>query len=168
MGRAICKPLLNELLDGIPTRQDAVQYIDSYLDVRKTIHLKGIAHNDMHVLNFFYDKKTKKGMVIDFGLSKNDSKAALIEALGFGTSKDWQSKSLIQDIELIGTPGFLRKDSKKYKKFNLNRIKVRNLLRKELDGPELIYREIRGRTDNLPGISDAKALKFLEMLYEGI
>ena len=168
MGKAKGRPLLKELLDGIPTRQDAVQYIDSYLDVRKAIHLKGVAHNDMHVVNFFFDRKTKKGMAIDFGMAKNDPKAALIEALGFGNSKDWQSKNLIQDIELIGDPGFLRKDSKKYKKFNVNRIKVKNLLGKELDGPELMNRKIRGRTDNLPGISDAKALKYINMLYEGL
>jgi hypothetical protein len=150
--------------------------MDSYLGVRKTIHLKGIAHNDMHGFNFFYDKKTKKGMAIDFGLAKNDPKAALIEALGTGKANnvtgklggDWQSKRFIESLEIIGPPGFLKTKDSTYRKFIYNRTKVRRLLKKELDGPELIARNIRDRTDNLPGISDAKALKFLEMLYEGI
>ena len=81
---------------------------------------------------------------------------------------DWQSYRVIQELELIGPDGFLAKSSSKYKKFISNRKKVRTLLKKELDGPELMSRNIRERTDNLVGISDAKALKYINMLYEGL
>ena len=191
MGRAKGKPVLKELLNDGTTLDDVTGMMDSYLGARKIIHLKGIAHNDMHGFNFFYDKKTKKGMAIDFGLAKNDPKAALIEAMGTGIGGrgefaqvggtmatirdgmktfggDWQSKIFIESLEVIGPPGFLKTKDSAYKKFISNRKKVRSLLQKELDGPELMSRNIRERTDNLPGISDAKALKFLEMLYEGI
>ena len=72
------------------------------------------------------------------------------------------------NIETFDANCFLKTKDSAYKKFISNRKKVRSLLQKELDGPELMSRNIRERTDNLPGISDAKALKFLEMLYEGI
>jgi len=81
---------------------------------------------------------------------------------------DWQSRHLIDDLELIGEPGFLTKTNKKFRQFTKNRNKVRKLLKEELDGPELLSRSIRERTDNLVGISDAKAVKYLEMLYDGV
>jgi SPP1 gp7 family putative phage head morphogenesis protein len=176
MGKARGKPVLKQLFSKDMTRGDARGIMDSYLVSRKAIHLKGIAHNDMHGLNFFYDKKTKKGMLIDFGLAKNDPKAALIEALGTGKANnmvgklggDWQSYNFIQELSIVGPTGFLKEKGSSYRKFISNRTKVRRLLKKELDGPELIARNIRDRTDNLPGISEAKALKFIEMLYEGI
>ena len=174
MSKAKGRPVLKELLDGRPTFQDTQNIFDSYLSTRKALHLKGVAHNDMHVLNFFYDKKKKSGMLVDFGMARNNPKAALIEALGTGLMKtklyggDWQSRHLMDDLELIGKPGFLSKTNKKFKQFVKNRNKVRKLLKEELDGPELLSRSIRERTDNLVGISDAKALKYLEMLYDGV
>ena len=176
MGKAKGKPLMKEIAVGVAGKKEAVEMMDSYLDVRKSIHLKGIYHNDMHGMNFFYDRKTKKGMAIDLGMAQSDPKAALIEAMGTGEANnimgkiggDWQSYRVIQELELIGPDGFLAKSSSKYKKFISNRKKVRTLLKKELDGPELMSRNIRERTDNLVGISDAKALKYIKMLYEGL
>ena len=174
MSKAKGRPVLKDLLDGIPTRQATQDIFSSYLGVRKSLHLKGVAHNDMHVLNFFYDRKNKKGMLVDFGMARNNPKAALIEALGTARMKtklyggDWQSRHLIDDLELIGEPGFLTKTNKKFRQFTKNRNKVRKLLKEELDGPELLSRSIRERTDNLVGISDAKAVKYLEMLYDGV
>jgi len=177
MGRAKGRTLMKQIsLFGVKSKKEAVEIMDSYMDVRKAIHLKGVAHNDMHVMNFFYDRKTKKGMAIDLGLAQSDPKAALIEAMGTGEANnimgkiggDWQSYRVIEEIELIGPSGFLSKSDSKYKKFISNRKKVRTLLEKELDGPELMSRNIRERTDNLPGISDAKALKYINMLYEGL
>ena len=180
MGKAKGKPLMKEITAGISGKQEAVEMMNSYMEVRKAIHLKGIAHNDMHVMNFFYDRKTKKGMAIDLGMAQRDPKAALIEALGTGVGKrplpnpkfgtDWQSYRVIEELELIGPDGFLSKELKgsKYARFISNRKKVRSLLKEEMDGPQLMSRNIRGRTDNLYLFTDEQALKYLKMLYEGL
>ena len=52
------------------------------------MHFKGIAHNDMHEDNFFFDTKTNKGTVVDFGMAQVNRKAALIEEMGLGTGGD--------------------------------------------------------------------------------
>ena len=62
--------------------------LDQYIKARKTIHMKGMSHNDMHADNFMFDPITNKGTVIDFGLAQMNKKSALIEAIGTGTGGD--------------------------------------------------------------------------------
>jgi SPP1 gp7 family putative phage head morphogenesis protein len=62
--------------------------LDQYIKARKTIHTKGMSHNDMHADNFMFDPITNKGTVIDFGLAQMNKKSALIEAIGTGTGGD--------------------------------------------------------------------------------
>ena len=69
--------------------------VDEYIKARKIMHMKGISHNDMHGGNFFFDTKTNKGTVIDFGLAQMNPKAALVEAIGYGTGGDETAQLLL-------------------------------------------------------------------------
>ena len=69
--------------------------VDEYIKARKIMHMKGISHNDMHGVNFFFDTKTNKGTVIDFGLAQMNPKAALVEAIGYGTGGDETAQLLL-------------------------------------------------------------------------
>jgi hypothetical protein len=68
-------------------------FIDDLLKARKAIHMRGVAHNDMHMGNVLYDQSNKKLNVIDFGLAQIGPKAALVEALGGWNGGDWQAAS---------------------------------------------------------------------------
>ena len=54
---------------------------DSYFLLRKKLHESGVAHKDAHVQNVIVDNKGK-ARFIDFGLSQDDPRAALSEAMG--------------------------------------------------------------------------------------
>lgn len=54
---------------------------NSYWALRKKLHEGGIAHNDLHLGNAFYDPKTKTSKAIDFGLSSTSLKDVLKEAI---------------------------------------------------------------------------------------
>ena len=54
---------------------------DSYYALRKKLHEQGVAHNDAHVGNVIIDDKGKARFV-DFGVSQDDPRAALSEAIG--------------------------------------------------------------------------------------
>jgi predicted Ser/Thr protein kinase len=54
---------------------------DAYFFLRKKLHESGVAHNDAHIQNVIVDDKGK-ARFIDFGLSQDDPRAALSEAMG--------------------------------------------------------------------------------------
>jgi hypothetical protein len=54
---------------------------DAYFLLRKKLHESGVAHNDAHIQNVIVDDKGK-ARFIDFGLSQDDPRAALSEAMG--------------------------------------------------------------------------------------
>ena len=68
---------------------------DSYWRARADLHRAGIAHNDMHMSNVIVDGQGKSRF-IDFGMSQNNIKAALSEALGAFSRNpetgDWHTK----------------------------------------------------------------------------
>jgi tRNA A-37 threonylcarbamoyl transferase component Bud32 len=72
-------------------RAEKDKVVDLYIQARAKIHRKGVAHNDMHGNNVYYDPKTGRMTLIDFGLAQINPKAALVEALGAMTGKDWQA-----------------------------------------------------------------------------
>jgi len=81
------------------SKKDQAKAVDEYIRLRKEMHTRGVAHNDFHDNNFFYDKETGKGGAIDFGLSQISKKQALREALGTGRMEmDIQSHFLLQGM----------------------------------------------------------------------
>ena len=54
---------------------------NNFLPSIRKIHKQGVAHNDLHEGNVFYNKKDKKFGIIDFGLSTRSQPADQIEDL---------------------------------------------------------------------------------------
>jgi hypothetical protein len=155
--------------------------LDEYIGVRKEIHTRGVAHNDMHPMNFFYDEGSKKGSLVDFGLAQVDSRAALGEALGLGKGSsgwetrgsitpegmgDWQSGSVVKRLQ----GGQI--ESARYKRFIANRARVLEDMKTNNRGAWEEYRDgfIRQDSDTLDslGLSDSESKRYIDMLYEGV
>lgn len=72
-----------DLLGSLPEDQIAgKKAADVYWQAMAELHRLGIAHNDAHPGNLKIGDKTGKGRWVDFGLSQDNPKAALAEALG--------------------------------------------------------------------------------------
>lgn len=170
MSLAPGKPLGNITMD-LSDKQKREAF-DAYLDVRKAIHTRGVAHNDMHSGNFFYDPKTKKGSVVDFGLSQISPKAALGEALGLsrgeGNSKgDWQSDRLMRRL------GYTRNiaSNPRYQRFVENRRRVEEILEDEGHSRftnRNIRQSLRQHDAAAPKLTDKRAEELIAMLYDGV
>lgn len=137
------------------------ELIDAYLTIRARLHKEGIAHNDMHGYNVFYDKKTGKAVLIDMGLAQISPKAALIEALGVFNGKDFQAERFY----------FAREDTPIVNKLKSNVARVK----KDLKGagvdvaalPEI--RASRSKIEKALGkITDSEAQSLVNRIYEGI
>ena len=154
MEEARGKPVSSQSL----SKKQKVEQIDSMMRARAQLHLAGIAHNDTHDGNVFYDPKTKGTMFVDFGLSQIGSRHALVEALL--TNKDSSSKTA------FGEDG--GQESVLYKKFQENWGKVVSTLK---FGPNDSV-ETRTKEADLPpaikNLSDPEAVGLLKSLYEGI
>ncbi len=152
MGEAKGKPIASQIL----SKEQKVQQTDSMMRARAQLHLAGIAHNDTHDGNVFYDPKTKRTMFVDFGLSQIGPRYALVEALL--TNKDSSSKTAFDGGE----------ESPLYRKFQGNWDKVVSKLQ---FGPYDSV-EIRTKEADLPpaikNLSDSEATGLLKSLYEGI
>lgn len=158
---------------------------NAYLSTRATIHREGVAHNDLHAGNFFYDPDSKKGYLIDFGLSQINPRAALMEGLGLGykdpsassrawyeaptaisTKGDWQGIAIRKKLEMDDTM------PKNYRTYLENRQRVLTILR--LRNPAAL-KEIQDggiRMNNAAldksGLTEQQAKDYINMLYEGI
>lgn len=158
---------------------------NAYLSTRATIHRAGVAHNDLHGGNFFYDPDSKKGYLVDFGLSQINPRAALMEGLGLGykdpsaSSRAWYEApaaiSTKGDWQGIGIRNKLAMDDfmpKNYRTYLENRQRVLTILR--LTNPAAL-KEIQDggiRMNNAAldksGLTEEKAKDYINMLYEGI
>lgn len=141
--------------------------LEEYIRTRRDMHLGGIAHNDMHAGNIFFDKASGKMQVIDFGLAQPSYKAALMEA--FGTNQgDWQSERFIGRYKPTGG------EAPAYYRFRRNQQKLDNILQDEL-GIDTNYMRgmgIRNKPEHidrvLDGMSETAAKAYLEVLYDGV
>lgn len=168
MSLAEGKPLQGQVFK---TKGERMAAFNAYLDVRKAIHTRGVAHNDMHSGNFFYDPKTKKGNLVDFGLAQVSPKAALNEALGLSRGEnmskgDWQSAGVIGRFGYANVSGTAR-----YQRYIENRRRVEKLLEDE-GHKRFLNRNIRqSQSDHdsvAPKLTDQRAQELIEMLYDGI
>jgi len=157
------------------TEKQSRSAFESLMAARKKIHLKGVAHQDMHTGNVLLDLKSEKLTVIDLGVARVDPRAALVEALGTGRGKvnqfgevlkagDYQSQPLFSELNRAGGT----KKTETWKRFERNRKEVLAQLEAEGVGDitEASIRKLpRGVTKNL---TPKRALELLEELYEGI
>jgi len=172
--------VLMEKAEGKPItkiagRADSINAFEGLMKARKAMHLKGIAHQDMHQNNVFYDAATKKVTLLDFGVSRIDSRAALVEALGTGRGKvdivgqiqkagDYQSAPMFTQLNRDGKT----RSSETWKRFQKNRKAVIAKLQAEgVAGiTDASIRKLpRSVTKNL---TSKRALELLQELYEGI
>ena len=130
-----------------------------YIRVRSQIHMKGVAHNDMHSNNFFFDSKTGKGSLIDLGLAQVSYRAALVEALGTFSS-DWQAERFSRRFDLMG--------SEEGKRLASNIKTVQRAIEKK-HGLR-VSADIRSSSEELRkktfGMSEEEAKSYVEMLYK--
>lgn len=158
MEKASGKSLMEQQfkLDNNLKGPTATKIGDQYIKLRKELHMRGVAHGDMHEGNLTWDGK-KLG-VLDFGLSKTGSKAALQEALGTKGN----------DVRAAGVLDGLRRDGgtsgKAQTQFSKNLVKIEKKLG--------IYDEYGPNpgavTAKLNKMSDKKAQSLLEELYDGV
>jgi len=155
------------------SKQEANTAFDKLMQARAAIHRQGIAHQDMHAANVLYDKASERLTVIDLGVARLDSRAALIEGLGtrrgrihFGKIEqpgDYQSRSTFQVLN----KGSALASNATWKRFQANRKKVEALLAAEgLDSRALNIRTIPRAFS--AAVSPERAAELVEMLYDGI
>lgn len=147
-----------------PAERRAV--IDEYIRTRKDIHLAGVAHNDMHGGNVFYDRSTGKMQAIDFGLAQVSYKAALLEALST-RGGDWQADGFISRWKPSGD------EPPAYNQFLRNqRALLRVLDNQGYDSDWIIQYGIRTKPEKIDelfdGMSEADALTYLKVLYKNV
>lgn len=158
MSRMAGKPYGDQRWQMTPAEK--AKAVDEYLGVRKAIHTRGVAHNDMHGGNFFYDKATGKGGLVDFGLAQISPKAALIEALGTTNGRDWQANRMsVGDYS-----------TRTVRRFVANAQNVRDKMEKDFG--VRVNAEIRSPMDRVNGIfgkmTDQDAERYINELYDGI
>ena len=136
--------------------------LEEYIRVRKEIHTRGVAHNDMHSGNFFYDTKTGKGGLVDFGLAQISPRAALVEALGTTTGRDWQASGM--EVGYSKSPVAQRLvDNARRVRAELNRMGVDSGGLPEIRSNDAKLDRVFGRN-----VSDKDAERLIQMVYDGI
>jgi len=140
--------------------KERVERLDSLLEARAKMHMAGVAHNDMHPGNVFYDSKTRKSEIVDFGLSQVGYRFALAEALGTNKGGDYQS----EDHFTSGAT----KGSSKYKKFDDNRERILMKLNVPYQEEPGIRNRLEDHPEWLQKLSEPQAKKLLGELYEGV
>lgn len=155
---------------------EALDAFDQFIGARKAIHLKGIAHHDMHLGNVLWDSKTRKMTVIDLGVARIDPRSALIEALGsrrgfinFGKIEkpgDFQS---VNTWQWMNPKNASANQSARWKRFAANRKKVEAMLKADGLGDEFSNASIRKLPKAISSaVSKERAMELLELLYEGV
>ena len=129
----------------------ATKIADQYIKLRGELHKRGVSHGDMHEGNLTWNGK-KLG-VIDFGLSKTGSKAALREAMGT-KQNDLRSQGVLDELRRSGG-----KSGKAQTQFSKNLEKIEKRL--GIDNPADMMMAINK-------MSDKKAASIIEELYDGV
>lgn len=151
---------------GNPDRDTRQNVVNEYIRARKDIHLAGVAHNDMHAQNIFYDRTTGKAQLIDFGLAQPSYKAALMEALNTNRG-DWQAERFLRSYKQSGdSPEALTR-------LSANQARVATKMQREgIDINKVYDMGIRNKPEHidrvLRNMSEAAAEAYLKVLYDGV
>lgn len=151
---------------GFSSPKEKADLINEYIRARRDIHMAGVAHNDMHANNVFYDKATGKMQLIDFGLAQPTYKAALMEALTTNQG-DWQSERFLSYYKPRGD------EPAAYNRFRRNqRAVMRQLEEQGIDTGYLMAMGIRNKPEHidrvLEGMSETAAKAYVQALYDGV
>ena len=151
---------------GNPDRSIRQNIVNEYIRARKDIHLAGVAHNDMHAQNVFYDRTTGKAQLIDFGLAQPTYKAALMEALNTNRG-DWQADRFLRSYKQSGD------SSEALTRLGANQARVASSLKRDgIDVNKIYDMGIRNKPEHidrvLNNMSEAAAEAYLKVLYDGV
>jgi hypothetical protein len=164
---------------------------DAYWSLRKRLHMEGVAHNDAHRGNVIFDE-TGKARFVDFGLSQDNPKASLSEAVSFLAKRrflptgsvtprplndrtgDWQGsrfsqfsgdgfKNVLKGSNLETIIGNRNKVFSKLKDMGFDNNEIADLFTTGIRNTESVYRA--GVWQKLTN-DDAKTL--IETFYEGV
>lgn len=146
---------------------DRMNAMNEYVRIRRDMHLRGVAHNDMHEGNYFYDRKTKTGSIVDFGLAQANPRAALREALGMANPRnDFQAGQMERTLQ-----GGKARDSGRLIKLKMNQERAeREMYRMGFD-PNAnpgIRTNPKGKDDPWKDMTDEQAFAILNTLYSGV
>ncbi len=117
---------------------------DAYWFLRSQVHRLGIAHNDAHSGNVLIDKNGKSRFV-DMGLSQQNVKAALSEALGVFTNRGFLPKGSTFDPSKINSMTSGDYNSKFDPQLGVHKGSIKG------DAPQNLLK----MRDNLPRVYDA-------------
>jgi hypothetical protein len=127
---------------------------------RKAMHLRDVAHNDMHGGNVYYDPKTGKLTLIDMGLAQISPKAALVEAMGGIIGQDWQGGSLIKKPDIPLRDRLEDNIDNVYKKLEAKGYDLRQM--PEIRAPKRVLDNYFGK------MTDDEARQYIKEVYDGI
>ena len=95
MSKALGEPFIDQ--ESSLSAKDLNRAGDEYVGAMKAMHTRGIAHNDFHEQNFFYDSATGRGTSVDFGLSSRRKDDVIAEATsnvtGLWSRGSWASRA---------------------------------------------------------------------------
>jgi hypothetical protein len=169
---------LEEFFNSSDFNLELVQ--NNYYNLRKTLHINGISHNDLNPNNIIV-KPDYKLAVGNFGKSQVGYKRAFVEAMGVdGTDpyfKKLHSKGLLcfseSSCQIKNNRSFDSNNSN-YKKLMSNRHRVGSMLKRNhnVDFGDIMSGDTLGirsrRFSAINNLSDKQVYELLNILYEGI
>ena len=155
--------------------------VEVFWEARAALHREGIAHNDMHPGNVLVDDKGKARFV-DFGLAQDSPKAALSEAMGAFArmgNGDWQAKQwpIMGAAQLTILPEGVVGKYPKLGRVMMNKKNVLKEMKKDgldkEDVQSVVQQKIRTPMEEYgkgvwAKMSDEQAMKYINMLYDGV
>ena len=176
-GESIMESLLNGDFESRDEIRDAVRQV---WRARAALHRRGIAHEDMHEGNVFWDKDKKKASILDFGLAHNDPRAALREALGGWMGEDYQFAG-VTDRDDLGE-GMVSRLQENWESIQEKIMDMQDIDMDDEDGFDYKMQQIasfmhgglREKPETLREVFDGlnitndNAQEFIEMFYNGI
>lgn len=163
MDMARGKPIMSTDLIGAdkPTPLSK-QAAEELVRLNREMHTRNISHGDQHDGNFFFDAKSRKGGMIDFGMAQYDSPwSALEEGLKLGSASDYKSSGMLNDLAgPRGSGGARSNAGPMLAKFEQNQQAVIKRLKADGYDPE----------DGLEGVGISRdaAEGYIKQLYDGV
>lgn len=169
---------LEEFFNSSDFNLELVQ--NSYYNLRKTLHVNGISHNDLNPNNIIV-KPDYKLAVGNFGKSQVGHKRAFVEAMGVdGTDpyfKKLHSKGLLcfseSNCQIKNNRSF-DSNNNSYKRLMSNRERVGSMLKRNhnVDFGEIMSGNTLGiksrRYSAINNLSDKQVYELIKDLYEGV
>lgn len=140
------------------------------------MHKRGIAHNDLHGGNIFYNEDTGEITILDLGLAVDDPMAALYEAFGSQSDENYQLTSTMEKDYLtaetlerleLNRQNVIEKMSEDFSGDDVSD-EQRDLLESFVEGGIRMTSETWQEFTSELGYENEDYMELLEMLYEGL